>query len=123
MDPSHLFVYGTLRRGSRHKFARLLHAHAQFAGNARIPGRLYRLGAYPGAVSSNQVGEWIRGELYRIQDPRWILAALDGYEGPQFERVKLEAHLDSGARIEAWVYLLRGTPSGARIRSGDWLRC
>src|SRR5580692_11015727 len=122
MDPSHLFVYGTLRRGSRNKFARLLHAHAQFAGNARMPGRLYRLGSYPGAVSSNQVGEWIRGEPYNVEDPRWILSALDGYEGLQYERVKLEVQLDSGGQIEAWVYLFRGMPHGTRIPSGDWLR-
>jgi gamma-glutamylcyclotransferase (GGCT)/AIG2-like uncharacterized protein YtfP len=120
--PTHLFVYGTLRRGSKNKFARLLHAHAQFAGNARMPGRLYRLGSYPGAVSSNQAGEWVRGELYSVEDPRWILSALDGYEGPQYERVQLEVELDSGGRIEAWVYLFRGMPRGARIPSGDWLR-
>src|ERR1700693_369060 len=93
---THLFVYGTLRRGSKNKFARLLHAHAQFAGNARICGRLYRLGSYPGAISSNQAGEWVRGEVYSLQDPCWILSSLDGYEGPQFERAKLEVRLDSG---------------------------
>lgn len=131
MEPCHLFVYGTLRRGSKNKFARLLHAHAQFAGNARIPGQLYRLGSYPGAVSSrrigdqtsDQIGEWIRGELYCLQDPRWVLRALDGYEGAKFRRVKLAARLDSGRTIEAWVYLYRGTPPGPRIPSGDWLRC
>jgi gamma-glutamylcyclotransferase (GGCT)/AIG2-like uncharacterized protein YtfP len=122
MEPSHLFAYGTLRRGSKNKFARLLHAHAQFAGKARISGRLYRLGSFPGAVSSNQSGEWVRGELYCLQDPRWILPALDAYEGPRFERVKLEVQLDSGRRIESWVYLYRGTPSGARIPSGYWVR-
>lgn len=121
MVPSRLFVYGTLRRGSKNKFARLLHAHAQFVGNASIPGRLYRLGHYPGAVSSNTSGEWVRGELYLIHDPRWTLPALDSYEGPEFQRVKLEVQLDLGGRIEAWVYVCRGTPRGTRIRSGDWL--
>jgi gamma-glutamylcyclotransferase (GGCT)/AIG2-like uncharacterized protein YtfP len=121
--PTHLFVYGTLRRGSKNKFARLLHAHAQFVGKGRIPGRLYRLGHYPGAVLSNTPGEWVHGELYLIPDPRWTLPALDSYEGPeQFERVKLQVQLDSGDRVEAWVYLYRGTPRGARIPSGDWLR-
>ena len=122
MEPTHLFVYGTLRRGSKNKFARLLHSQAQFAGNARMPGRLYLLGSYPGAVSSHADGEWVLGELYLIHDPRWTLPALDSYEGPeQFERVKLDVQLDSGARVEAWVYLYRGTPSGARIPSGDWM--
>jgi len=121
-DPFCLFVYGTLRRGSRNKFARLLHAQARFAGNARMRGRLYRLESYPGAVSSNIAGEWVHGELYSMEDPRWTLAALDNYEGPSFERVKLEVERDSGDRVDAWVYLYRGTPPGPRIPSGDWLR-
>ena len=123
MQASCLFVYGTLRRGSQNKFARLLHSQAQFVGNGRVPGRLYRLAAYPGALSSNTEGEWIRGEVYAMEDPRWILPALDDYEGPKFERVKLEAELDSGVRVSAWVYLYRGAPpAAARIPSGDWLR-
>jgi gamma-glutamylcyclotransferase (GGCT)/AIG2-like uncharacterized protein YtfP len=122
MAPSHLFVYGTLRRGSQNKFARLLHAQAEFVANARMRGRLYRLGSYPGAVSCNHVGEWIRGELYCLQNPRWILPALDVYEGPNFERVNLEVQLDSGRRIEAWVYLYRDAPLSPRIPSGDWMR-
>lgn len=85
-------------------------------------GRLFRLGSYPGAVASQIDGEWVRGELYRMDDPRWILAALDHYEGRDFERVNTQAQLDSGKQLEAWVYLYRGTPSGARIVSGDWLR-
>jgi len=120
---TYLFAYGTLRRCSKNKFARVLHAHAEFAGNARMPGRLYWPGSYPGAVSSHADGEWVRGELYLIYDPRWTLPALDSYEGPeQFERVKLDVQLDLGRRIEAWVYLYRGAPRGARIPSGDWLR-
>lgn len=57
-----------------------------------------------------------------MENPRWILPALDNYEGLDFHRVTLEAQLDSGERLEAWVYLYRGTQSGPRIRSGDWLR-
>jgi gamma-glutamylcyclotransferase (GGCT)/AIG2-like uncharacterized protein YtfP len=122
MEASYLFVYGTLRRASQNKFARLLHSQAQFVGNARLPGRLYQLQTYPGAVSSNTDGEWVRGEVYSVQDPRWILSALDDYEGPNFERVKLDVQLDSGQRVSAWIYLYRGRPPAARIRSGDWFR-
>lgn len=100
----------------------MLHAQAQFIGDARIAGRLYRLGSYPGAVASQIDGEWVRGEVYSMENPRWILPALDHYEGPNFERVSVETQLDSGERIEAWIYVYRGTPSGERIRSGDWFR-
>jgi gamma-glutamylcyclotransferase (GGCT)/AIG2-like uncharacterized protein YtfP len=120
---AYLFVYGTLRRSCNNKFARMLHDEAPFLGNARMRGRLYRIGWYPGAVASKIDGEWVRGELYSITDSRWLVEALDSYEGSeQFERVKLEVERDWGERVDAWVYLYRGTPSGPRIRSGDWLR-
>jgi len=123
MEPTRLFVYGTLRRGSHNKFARLLHSRAEFAGDARLRGCLYRFGWFPGAVSSCNDGEWIHGELYTMEDPRWILEALDNYEGPSFERVQIEVQRDSGPAVEAWVYLYRGPiTAAARIRSGDWLR-
>src|SRR5580692_7203168 len=44
----YLFVYGTLRKGSGNPHARRLAEHAEWAGPGRIPGRLYRLGRYPG---------------------------------------------------------------------------
>ena len=118
----YLFVYGTLRRNSKNKFATLLHSRAQLAGNARMPGRLYRLGRYPGAVATGVDGEWIRGELYRIDDRQWLLPALDRYEGSQFRRANMAVRMDAGDQVLAWVYLYRGTPAGALIRSGDWLR-
>ena len=122
MEPFHLFVYGTLRRGSKNKFARLLQAHAQFAGNARIIRPPLRLGSYPGAVSSNHAWRMDTRRTLQVKDPRWILLALDGYEGTQFQRVKLEVQLDSGGRIEAWVYFFAARHRVARIPSGDWLR-
>lgn len=115
-------MYGTLRRGARNKFARLLRAHARYVGNARIAGRLYHLGAYPGAVSSNVDGEFVRGELYATSDPQWIIPALDDYEGPGFERVIAEAQLDSGERVQACVYVYHGTACGRRVLSGKWPR-
>jgi len=87
-----------------------------------MQGRLFRLRAFPGAVVSSQPGGYVRGELYRIDDPRWILPALDGYEGSEFRRVLHEVQLDSGTRAEAWVYLYCGADCGTLIRSGDWFR-
>jgi gamma-glutamylcyclotransferase (GGCT)/AIG2-like uncharacterized protein YtfP len=117
-----LFVYGTLRRGSRNKFARLLQSQAEFAGNARIPGRLLDLGRFPGAIATDQTGETVFGEIYRLEDPEKLLATLDEYEGPEFERVMVKAQLNSGRKRKAWVYLYRGKRTGPLIASGDWLR-
>ena len=114
-----LFVYGTLRRASAHEFARLLRARATYLGQARMPGRLYQLTRYPGAVLSDRPEEWVRGEVFQL-DGRDVLAALDDYEGADFQRVVTSIHLEDGRQIEAWVYVYRGPEQGTRIASGDW---
>ena len=53
MEPEcrHLFVYGTLRRGSGHPMSRFLAARARLLAGARVPGRLYDLGGFPGLTA------------------------------------------------------------------------
>lgn len=116
MPGDHLFVYGTLRRGSNNKFARLLAEKAQFVGTARVPGRLYDFGRYPGAKRAEDPGESIVGEIFRLDDPGAILPALDEYEGPEFERALVSI---TDAR-ECWIYWYIGDDAGRRIPSGDW---
>jgi gamma-glutamylcyclotransferase (GGCT)/AIG2-like uncharacterized protein YtfP len=99
-----LFVYGTLRKGSRNKFARLLAANARFLGNASMPGRLNRIGKYVAAAPSDKPGEWVQGDVFRLADPRRILRALDEYEGPGWKRSITRVRLDRGPWLEAWVY-------------------
>jgi gamma-glutamylcyclotransferase (GGCT)/AIG2-like uncharacterized protein YtfP len=107
MEQPRLFVYGTLRRGSPNQYADLLQANAQYVGNARMRGRLHQIGSYPGAVPSDQPGEWVSGELYHLEDPT-ILATLDDYEGSEFERILTKVSLDDGRELETWVYVFRG---------------
>jgi gamma-glutamylcyclotransferase (GGCT)/AIG2-like uncharacterized protein YtfP len=101
-----LFVYGTLMRGHANPWSRLLWDGAEMLGPARLSGRLFRLGSYPGLVEPTSPDQWVYGELARLQAPRKLLAQLDGYEGPDYRRVLRLVHLtDSGASHEAWVYL------------------
>src|SRR5713226_7977498 len=94
-EPRNLFVYGTLRRGAQNEFARLLREQADLIGAGRVRGTLYDLDDYPGLVVPANTQRWVRGEVYRMKD-RKLLAALDEYEGDEFERVTLDAMLDSG---------------------------
>jgi gamma-glutamylcyclotransferase (GGCT)/AIG2-like uncharacterized protein YtfP len=112
---AYLFVYGTLRKGSNNKFARLLAEQSDFVGPARVPGRLYDFGRYPGARPANQPDESIAGEVYRLRAPAQLLATLDEYEGPDFER----AIVSAGA-IECWIYWYVGPDAGRLIPSGEW---
>ncbi|EIC29466.1 MULTISPECIES: gamma-glutamylcyclotransferase family protein [Methylomicrobium] len=107
-----LFVYGTLRRGSRHPLARLLAENAEWLGFAYFSGRLFDLGAYPGAVPSGDPAHRVRGELYRLDDPAAILPLLDRYEefGEEFPEPNefirsLQAVRFKGCALKAWIYL------------------
>ncbi len=77
---------------SNNKFARLLAERAQFIGEARVPGRLYDFGRYPGAVASDQPDEWILRRNLLLVDPTRSSTALDEYEGPEFERAMRRPH-------------------------------
>lgn len=121
-----LFVYGTLKRDSRHPFAAQLAAKASYLGQARYNGRLYRVAHYPGAVASSLSGEWVQGDVYTLQDPD-LLKALDRYEGcgpddpkpTQYLRLLQTVTLSDGAAVEAWVYVYnRPVERLERIMSG-----
>jgi gamma-glutamylcyclotransferase (GGCT)/AIG2-like uncharacterized protein YtfP len=84
-----------------------------------VRGVLYHLGKYPGLILSNTAG-WVYGEVYRLTDEQ-LLIELDEYEGSSFERVTVDALLDSGATEQCWVYIYRGDVSGHPvIASGDY---
>jgi gamma-glutamylcyclotransferase (GGCT)/AIG2-like uncharacterized protein YtfP len=121
-EPRHLFVYGTLMRGSRSPYARLLQARATFTGEAALPGRLYHLGRYPGAVFDPGSAAQVHGEVYRLNGAP-VLEALDAYEGcrPQdpeprlFRRDAIEVRLARGGRLFVWAYAYTGPVSGRPI--------
>jgi gamma-glutamylcyclotransferase (GGCT)/AIG2-like uncharacterized protein YtfP len=102
-----LFVYGTLRRRSKIKIAKLFHANSEFVGAGRMQGRLTRSHPHRGVVQSNNPGEWIKGEVFRLNNPSQLWPILDDYEGPQYKRTSVLVQLDSGKRVRAWMYLLK----------------
>ncbi|MEX0701624.1 MAG: gamma-glutamylcyclotransferase family protein [Planctomycetales bacterium] len=131
ISPQYIFVYGTLRRDTRHEMYRLLARHAQFMGDATFRGRLYLVDDYPGAVASSSPGDQVRGEVYLLLHPDDVLPKLDEYEefDPQspetslYRRDTAEVVLDDGSRLLSWVYLYnKPTTELSRIASGDFLK-
>ncbi len=116
---AYLFVYGTLRRGSNNQFARSLAEQGQFVANARLQGKLYDFGRYPGAVRSDESGQWVHGEVHSFEDSK-LLLLLDEYEGPEFERAVAAAELEDRRMIDCWIYWYVGAETGRPITSGDW---
>ena len=134
MTSDHLFVYGTLMRGFDHPMARLLSRNAEFLGDARCRGRLYRMKHhrikyYPGLVLSDDLADIVFGELFRLREPGQLLPELDIYEAcgegfaepTQYIRRMLPVTLN-GNTEEAWTYLYNWPVAHLpRIASGRFL--
>src|SRR6202167_6407929 len=75
-----LFVYGTLMRGFDHPMATLLSRGADFIGEARCRGRLYRVKHYPGLLPSDAADDVVFGELYPLRQRAELLREFDIYE-------------------------------------------
>ena len=124
-----LFVYGTLRAFLATSAGEQLRRRSCLVGYARVEGRLYDLGRYPGLVRRRRAGEWVTGELYRLRNPRLTLRALDRYETgawpvqARFTRERAIAHLAQGARRRVWLYRFLGPVRAQhRIEGGDYER-
>lgn len=122
MSP-HLFVYGTLMSGGENHL--LLAPHAELIGPGRMRGRLFVVDYYPGLVETEDPGETVVGEVWRVLEPD-LLPELDDFEGcteapPLFVRASRTVMLDGGSPLAAWVYVYARSPSGLQsILSGDW---
>ncbi len=121
-----LFVYGTLRCGSRHPNATRLAREATWLGRAVVRGRLWRVAHYPGLVAPGS--GIVRGDLFRLHDEA-SLSWLDAYEmcGPDDPRPHCYARAAIGVRwrgrtATAATYLWVAPTRGLRaVRGGDWL--
>ena len=123
-----LFVYGTLLRRSAHPMAAFLALRGTFLGEAKIRGRLYNLGRFPGLVTNGQK-DWVYGDLFDLGEHfDSILAELDRYEDAEstadalFERRLADVIGADGEAVQAWVYWFRGeVREEARIAAGRYL--
>ncbi|NJN39869.1 MAG: gamma-glutamylcyclotransferase [Gammaproteobacteria bacterium] len=110
---------------------RMLASAARFIGNARMRGRLYDLGNYPGFVPSDANHAWVHGEVYDLENAGELLARLDEYEGcgpndalpHEYVREQREVVMESGDVATAWTYVFIGSVAGrSEVASGDYYR-
>lgn len=119
-----LVTYGTLMRAFGRHDDLGVNDDFVFVSRCRWSGRLFDLGAYPGAVPGTGT---VYGELFRVQTARaWDV--LDRYEGydPANEAsslfVRRTVSLNMPENRTAWVYWYNGAvEQGERVPSGDWL--
>lgn len=111
-DSDFLFVYGTLRRAFKHPQHKIISINADFFSAAYMPGDLYEVNGYPGAIYRPQSHAKIVGELYKIKQHGPLFSHLDEYE--QCSACYAEPHeyvrqccpvFSTKKTVLAWVYL------------------
>jgi gamma-glutamylcyclotransferase (GGCT)/AIG2-like uncharacterized protein YtfP len=128
-----LFVYGSLRRNDRGELHPLLQGYAEFLSTASIPGILYEIENYPGAVSLPDTNGQprVHGELYRLLKTDILFARLDHYEEctpdfaepHEYRRSLLAVTLPDGRKQTAWLYLYNRSVYGlAAITDGHYFQ-
>ena len=128
----YVFVYGSLRSGFQSPAYEYISRYFNFFGDARVKGKLFDLGDYPGGIPT-QEDSFIVGELYIVKEDgefSWAIAQLDDYEGvvvepnerPLYRREIVDVFVND-AIVPAWIYWYNGDVSGKPvIQSGDVLQ-
>lgn len=127
-----LFVYGTLRSGNPNAMADFLSVNAAFVCQAWYQGKMYMIREYPGVIGSDQAGDRVLGEVYRLRDAQSVLAHLDAYEEcsahhaspTEYQRVETYVQTLDGEKLESvWIYLYQWSLQGkALIEGGDFMQ-
>ena len=122
-----VFVYGTLMKGFAN-YDNYLKGHVSRIMKGETIGRLYHLPqGYPALVDGGGV---IKGEVMEL-NAQDVLKKLDRMEGFEeggtdnlYERETRTVALESGERVECWVYLFcdeaYAENNGIEIPGGDW---
>jgi gamma-glutamylcyclotransferase (GGCT)/AIG2-like uncharacterized protein YtfP len=127
----YVFVYGSLRRGFQSAAYEYISRYFNFFGEAKVKGKLFDLGEYPGGVPTHE-DSFIKGELYIVKTESefsWAIAQLDDYEGvlvepnekPLYRREIADIYVND-AIVPAWIYWYNGIVSDRPVvTSGDIL--
>jgi gamma-glutamylcyclotransferase (GGCT)/AIG2-like uncharacterized protein YtfP len=123
-----VFVYGTLMLSSGHPMGVKLASEADFIGIARVQGRLYDFGKWPGLSLSDEASDIVYGEAWRLRSPA-SLAWMDEYEGirpgiaqPEYERIQHRVTIEELGTATASLYAYRWPIDyHQRILSGRWM--
>jgi gamma-glutamylcyclotransferase (GGCT)/AIG2-like uncharacterized protein YtfP len=115
-----LFVYGTLRLGSKNEHAERLAKSARHIGGATIGGRLYRVAYYPALARAQSNEDRVKGDVFEGVTAE-LLRWLDDYEGSEYVRQLAEVTMEDGQTLAAFFYCYAlPTDQFEWIRSGDW---
>lgn len=124
----YLFTYGTLQPGCAPGEIAGTMAMLQRVATGRVRGVLYDFGDYPGAVLDAAAATEIEGTVWALSQKSDTLRHLDAYEefdsnAPEcslFRRVLHPITLNSGKKLDCWIYVYNRDPAGAVEVSQTW---
>ncbi len=127
----YLFVYGTLMTGFDNPFSRALSGKAELKGNGTIPGSLYLIDWYPGAIYQPDSDRQIHGEVFLLVSPSETIPLMDTYEEIEEEESKslylrrvVPVRMSTGKILSCWTYLYNQTVLDLPlIESGNFRTC
>ena len=125
VEVSHIFVYGTLRRGQGANRNFGMEQHAEFVKTCKLTGAaIYHLGGFPGLKFED--GSEVVGDLYKVTEPR-LMRALDSYEGYREDdpagSLYIRREIDiEGTKAYTYEYNHNIRNQNTRIVSGDWFQ-
>jgi len=119
----YLFLYGTLLPDQAPAEIAATLKSLRRIGPARVRGRLYDFGEYPGALLVPSSKTIIQGEVFELPSTRATLKALDQYEefdptnkeASLFIRTKTSAKLTDGNQVDCWMYVYNDDPGTAPL--------
>jgi gamma-glutamylcyclotransferase (GGCT)/AIG2-like uncharacterized protein YtfP len=128
----YLFVYGTLLPHLAPEAVVNEVRQFKWLGQAVASGRLYNLGAYPGAILDPAADTRIIGQVCQLPDNPSVLAALDAYEGiyyadhlpdSLFVRTTTTVKFSDGREITCWIYVYnRDVGDAPLVTDGDYAK-
>jgi gamma-glutamylcyclotransferase (GGCT)/AIG2-like uncharacterized protein YtfP len=125
----YLFIYGTLHPEHAPEEIAAAVAQLQPVGQGTVPGQLYDLGDYPGAVVDPMSLQRISGMVFQLPEHADLWPQFDAYEECNlddptqslFLRARHEVKLDIGSILTCWIYIYNGEPA-RRIAGGLYRR-
>ena len=129
MKSAFLFVYGSLL-DEDNEFAIYLKDNSKFYSTGKVKGTLYDIGEYPGAILFPEGGEYIYGNILKIDTPEKVFKVIDDYEGyggeqswpNEFIRILTGIEVEAEV-IDCWIYVYNLPVNGLRyIKGGRYFK-
>jgi gamma-glutamylcyclotransferase (GGCT)/AIG2-like uncharacterized protein YtfP len=125
-----LFIYGTLLPVFNNSWSNWLKSNSEPITEGYMPGLLYLISDYPGALYFPEISSKVMGLVLRLNNAKHVLQKIDEYEEADerygefavFKREIVDIYGLDGIVRKCWVYLYnRNVDNLKQLVSGDYI--